>query len=163
MLPLLCQPKTLWLLFIATLALTFGFQVSAPAAGGVLLDGISSTAEARELLASMSTGQKQAHIWITALLDIPYPFAYGGLFLGLCLRNGGRFALWLATPALLVIPIDLIENAVQIFTLLGNEEILSTKSILTPAKFLLFYAAAAIALGSLIANLVSTGIMKLRQ
>jgi hypothetical protein len=97
----------------------------------------------------MSAQQKRAHLWITLLLDVPFPLAYGGLFLGLCLRYGGRFSFYLAAPAFLVIPVDLLENAVQFIALLGNEVLLPAKAYLTPAKFLLFYVAALIAIGSL--------------
>ncbi|MEX0965146.1 MAG: hypothetical protein WDZ52_14010 [Pseudohongiellaceae bacterium] len=157
------QTHTLCLLFAATIALAIGFQIAAPAAGGILLDGIASLAAAQELLQSMSMEQKQAHFWITLLLDMPFPFAYGGLFLGLCLRHGGKYAPGLATPAFLVIPVDLIENAVQLMALAGNEQLLPAKELLTPAKFLLFYLAALIALGSLGIRLMMTVARQLRR
>jgi hypothetical protein len=55
----------------------------------------------------------------------------------------------LAAPAFLVIPVDLIENAVQFIALLGAETLLPAKAYLTPAKFLLFTSAAIVALVSL--------------
>ena len=126
-----------------------GFQLATPLAGGALLDMVSSTQETQQLLATMTAEQKQAHLWITVLLDVPFPFVYGGLFLGLCWRHAGNYAVWLAIPAFLVIPIDMIENTIQIIALLGNESLLAAKAVLTPTKFLLISVAALIAFGSL--------------
>ncbi len=151
---LLSQTVVLWALLVLTVALTVGFQLAAPLVGGVLLDEVGPAQEVQQLLATMTAEQKQAHLWITVLLDILYPLAYGGLFLGLCLRHAGKYAFWLAVPAFLVIPIDLIENIVQVITLLGNENLLAAKALLTPSKFMLFYVAALIALGSLCIRLV---------
>jgi hypothetical protein len=159
MLFFLQQTKTLWLLFLATIALAIGFQLSTPSAGGALLDVSTTLAASEDLLQAMSAPQKRAHLWITVLLDIPFPFAYGGLFLGLCLRYGGRYSLYLAAPAFLVIPVDLIENTVQFIALLGNETLLPAKAYLTPAKFLLVYIAAIVAIGSLSINL-GLGVLK---
>jgi len=155
MLFFLIQTKTLWVLFLATIALAIGFQLATPLAGGALLDTSTTLGASEDLLQLMSAQQKRAHLWITVLLDVPFPFAYGGLFLGLCLRYGGRYSLYLAAPAFLVIPIDLIENTVQFIALLGNESLLPAKAYLTPAKFLLFYVAALIAMGSLSISLGS--------
>lgn len=160
MLFFLKQSRTLWLLLLATIALAIGFQITTPFAGGALLDVSTTLAASEELLQVMSIQQKRAHLWITVLLDVPFPFAYGGLFLGLCLRHGGRFAFYLAAPAFLVIPVDLIENAVQVIALLGNETLLPAKAYLTPAKFLLFYAAAMVAIGSLS---ISLGLRAMRK
>jgi len=160
MLIFLKQPRTLWILFLTTIALAIGFQLATPLAGGALLDVSSTLAASEDLLQAMSAQQKRAHLWITLLLDVPFPFAYGGLFLGLCLRYGGRYSLYLAAPAYLVIPVDLIENAVQFIALLGNESLLPAKAYLTPAKFLLFYAAALSAIGSLS---ISLGLGVLRK
>jgi hypothetical protein len=159
MLFFLKQTKTLWLLFLATIALAIGFQLSTPFAGGALLDVSTTLAASEDLLQAMSAPQKRAHLWITVLLDVPFPFAYGGLFLGLCLRYGGRYSLYLAAPAFLVIPVDLIENTVQFIALLGNETLLPAKAYLTPAKFLLVYIAAIVAIGSLSINL-GLGVLK---
>ena len=154
MLLFLKQSKTLWVLCLATIALVIGFQLAMPFAGGALLDASTTLVASENLLQTMSAEQKQAHLWITLLLDVPFPLAYGGLFLGLCLRHGGRFSHYLAAPAFLVIPVDLIENAVQFIALLGNTSLLPAKAYLTPAKFLLFNIAALVALGSLGLNLI---------
>ena len=149
MLSLLRDSKTIWTLFVAAIALTIGFQLATPLAGGALLDVSAALADSEGLLRAMSAEQKRAHIWITVLLDIPFPFAYGGLFAGLCLRHGGKYALGLATPAFFVIPVDLVENTIQVIALLGNESLLGAKEILTPAKYMLVIIAGIIALGSL--------------
>jgi len=160
MLLFLKQSRTLWALFAATIVLAIGFQSATPLAGGALLDTSTTLAASEALLQAMSTEQKQAHLWITLLLDVPFPLAYGGLFLGMCLRYTGRFALYLAAPAFLVIPVDLIENAIQALALTGNASLLPAKAYLTPAKFLLLYAAAIIAIGSLGISLVLSGLRK---
>lgn len=139
-----------------------GFQLAAPSAGGALLDSLSSLESTQQLLQDMSLQQKRAHLWITILLDIPYPLAYGGLFAGLCLRHGDRYGLWLASPALLVIPIDLVENGIQILALLGIEALLVAKEFLTPAKFLLFGIAALLALACLLKSIATKALNKLK-
>lgn len=160
---LLSKSTTLWLLLAATIALAVGFQLTTAQAGGVLLDGISALQDTQQLLATMTPEQKQAHLWITVLLDVPFPFAYGGLFLGLCLRHAGKYARWLAIPALLVIPVDLLENTVQVIALLGYENLLALKLFLTPLKFLLLYVAALIALSSLCIRLVVGFLKKIQN
>ena len=89
-----------------------------------MLNDSASLAASEELLQSVSAQQKQRHLWSTVLQDAPFPFAYGGLFLGLYPRHGGRFAVYLAAPAFIVIPVDLIENAVKVVALLRDEALL---------------------------------------
>ena len=100
------------------------FQLATPSVGWALLNVSASLGASEELLLSMSAQQKQGHLWSTVLQDAPFPFAYGGLFLGLYLRHGGRFAVYLAAPAFIVIPVDLIENAVKVVALLRDEALL---------------------------------------
>lgn len=142
----LTHTASLWIFFLSTLLLSFGFAYYSPAAGGVLLDTISSADEVRELLAAMSVDQKRAHIWITLLLDMPFPLAYGGLFAAIAVRYGAKAGLWLALPACLVIAVDVLENMLQILMLNGNEGLAGLKPFVTPLKFGLFYLAASIAL-----------------
>ena len=62
MLFFLKQTKTLWLLFLATIALAIGFQLATPFAGGALL-GVSATLAASEdLLQAMSAQQTGAYV-----------------------------------------------------------------------------------------------------
>ena len=126
-----------------------GFQLATPFVGGALLSVSASLAASEELLQSMSAQQKQRHLWSTVLQDAPFPFAYGGFFLGLYLRHGDRFAVYLAAPAFLVIPVDLIKNAVEVIALLRDEALLPANAYLTPANFLLFYAALIVAISNL--------------
>ena len=137
-----------------------GFQLATPFVGGALLSVSASLAASEELLQCMSAQQKRAHMWIIILQDVPFSFAYGGLFLGLCLRHRGGFALYLAAPAFFIIPVGLIENAVQVIALLGSEALLPAKAYLTSAKFFLFYATAIVAIGSFS---ISLGLRVLRK
>ena len=126
-----------------------GFQLATPFVARALPNVSDSLAASEKLLQSMAAQQKRAHMWIIILQDVPFSFAYGGLFLGLYLRHGGRFAVYLAAPAFIVIPVDLSENAVNVITLLRDEALLPAKAYLTPAKFLLFYAALIVAISNL--------------
>ncbi|MBW2446352.1 MAG: hypothetical protein JRG83_10535 [Deltaproteobacteria bacterium] len=141
----LAGTRTLWFLFAATLALSCSFPLVASYWQLTLLDGITSPADARSLLDSFTPHQKMIHAWITATLDVAYPLAYGGLFAGSALRVFTRHGRYLAVPAFLVIPTDLIEGVVQILALTGTADWLGLKSIVTPAKFLLFGLAFCIA------------------
>jgi|TARA_B110000444_G_scaffold189126_1_gene178610 hypothetical protein len=137
-----------------------GFQLATPFVARALLNVSDSLAASEKLLQSMAAQQKQRHLWSTVLQDAPFPFVYGGLFLGQCLNHEERSALYLAAPAFLVIRIDLIEDAVQVIELLGNEVLLPAKAYLTPAKFLLVYASTIVAISSLS---ISPGLRVLRK
>ncbi len=145
-LAILCSTTTLWILFVLSVASMIGFALLSPMAGGTLLDGLSSLLESENLLAGMSAAEKNAHFWITLLVDIPFPLFYGALFLGVALKYGGKYKTWLTLPALLVIPADLIENFVQLLALKGVTGLLPLKVYVTPLKFFLFRSAAGIAL-----------------
>lgn len=147
--------KTLWILFALSLALAAGFVIWIPSVGGVALDSVASVADAQSLLASMTAIQRNSHFWMTSLLDMLFPLAYGGLFCGLALKYAGRYGPVLALPALIVIPVDILENIIQLISLRGQTSLLDLKALLTPIKFSLFYAALLIAVASLIFNLVS--------
>ncbi len=150
-------------MFLAKIALAIEFQLATPSVGWTLLNVSASLAASEELLQSMSAQQKQRHLWSTVLQDAPFPFAYGGLFLGLYLRHGGRFAVYLAAPAFIVIPVDLIENAVKVITLLRDEALLPANAYLTPTYFLLFYAASIVAIGNLSISLSLRVLRKFTQ
>ena len=47
--------------------------------------------QAREIVAGMTEAQRNAHFWVTVLLDTAYPLAYGGFFAAMALRFFGRF------------------------------------------------------------------------
>ena len=147
---LITNTKILWALFAAVVVLAFGFSVWTPAVGGTILDNISSVDQLQELLASMSDEQKASHFWMTISLDMLFPLAYGGLFAGLALKHGGKFGLWLAIPAILAVPADLLENITQLIILSGNDGLLGVKAVISSAKLILLPIAALIAIGSLI-------------
>ena len=142
----LTRPRTLWTLFGSALVITLVFPVLAQRLGITFLDGISSPDEARALLASFTEQQRSAHAWATATLDVAYPLAYAGFFAGSALLVFRRFGRSLATVALLAIPVDLLEGAVQVLALTGTADLLGMKAVVTPAKFLLFLVGAGIAL-----------------
>ena len=141
------KTSILWFLFLATVFIFVGFRFWIPQLGGTILDSVATVEEASTLLSGMSAAQKNSHFMMTLLLDMIFPFAYGGLFIGLTLRFGGKFGLWLAIPAFLVIPVDLAENTIQLMALTGNDGLLPIKAVLTPLKFVLFPLGGLLALG----------------
>jgi len=136
----LAETRTLWFFFAATLVITCLFPLVGSHWQLTLLDGISSPAEARSVLEELTPHQKKIHAWITATLDVAYPIVYGGLFAGSALRVFTRYGRFLALPALVVIPTDLIEGVVQVLALTGTADWLDAKAVLTPAKLVLFAA-----------------------
>ncbi len=150
MIDLLKRPRTIILSLVATMALAAAFQAWIPSVGGEILDRLSTLDETSALLASMTADQKDSHFWMTLVLDYAFPVAYSAFFAGLALQFGGRLGLMLALPAALVLPLDIIENTIQLFALKGSDGLLYLKAFLTPAKFQLFYLATIIALISLI-------------
>jgi hypothetical protein len=148
-LELIKKTSVLWGLFLATVVISIGFILWIPDVGGAILDRLTTVDEVHSLLTEMSDAQKESHFMMTLMLDMIFPIAYGGLFAGLALRFGGNAGIWLAIPALAVIPVDLFENTIQLFALTGSEGLLSVKAILTPVKVILFNLAGLIALGAL--------------
>lgn len=116
--------------FIGVLACLAGFQCMKPMIGP-LLDFEFSGAAAAQVLAAMSPAQKQAHLMMTALIDTPYPLFYGALFAGLTARFATRRRLRLASPMLIGVGLDFIENGAQIAALSGWPEALAIKSVVT--------------------------------
>ena len=143
------RTSTLTLLFIVALALVGCFTTFTPVAGGILLDSLRSATESQQLLVSMSDVQKTAHFRITLWLDMLFPLAFGGFFVGVTLKYFEQVGIWLAIPAFLVIPTDICENLIQLLALTGTEDLLQIKAILTPIKFMLFDISATIAALSL--------------
>lgn len=142
---LLTRPKILWLLFGATLAMTIAFGLIMWIWQFELIDEMHQPARIKAHLALLTPTQKYVHAWTTATLDVAYPFAYGGLFVGMALRFFDRFGVWLALPGALVIPVDLAEGVVQLLLLNGVENLLTYKQVLTPLKLGLYFPGLAIA------------------
>ncbi|HFB54388.1 MAG TPA: hypothetical protein ENJ46_00570 [Hellea balneolensis] len=151
LLDFLSQKKILLLCFMAMLLIGYGFNFTEPLIGGELLDMQMNAADAQARLAEMSSYQRKMHLLTTLILDSLYPLAYGGLLAGIV----GRFAhnrqrLW-AAPAVFTVFIDFCENGVQSLALMGHENLLGLKGILTPLKFGGFALAALIVIVLLLA------------
>jgi len=151
----LTRTPVIWALFAASILITVGFGLMAPAVGGQYLDSILTGAGAQEHLAAMTGPQRSAHFWITALLDTAYPLAYGGFFAAMALRFFGRFGKLAALPAFATIVVDLTENTVQALALSGAANVLDAKGWLTPLKFYLFEIAGVIAVIALVIAIVN--------
>jgi hypothetical protein len=149
---ILLRSATLWSLLILFIVFTLAFGVFRDGAGGVLLDGLSDPNEILTLLQNMTPAEKSVHFNITLYLDMPYPVIYGGLFALSAFRFGGSWLL--AIPALLVIPVDVVENTIQLLALSGVEDYILLKQWLTPLKFTLFAMAAIIASGAALFHLI---------
>lgn len=142
----LTSTPTLWFLFWSTLAMTVTFALIMQVWQFEIIDEMHDPAKIRDHVAGFSDTQKSVHAWMTATLDVAYPFAYGSLFMGMALRFFNRFGFWLALPSLLVIPVDLAEGYVQVLFLTGNDSLLGYKQVLTPLKLGLFIPGLIIAL-----------------
>ncbi len=143
---LLTKPVTLWILFALTLIIAASFVVVSRIWDLTLIDAISSPDEVRAVLSGMTAEQKTAHAWTTATLDVAFPLVYGGLFAGTAFRFFPRFGRYLAVPAILVIPVDLIEGVVQVLALTETTDWIALKAYITPLKMYLFYAAVIVTL-----------------
>ncbi|MEM7078895.1 MAG: hypothetical protein AAF513_09725 [Pseudomonadota bacterium] len=124
--------------FVATLLLTFAFPPLAQMWQLTLVDALSDPAVVREAIASLSAEQKTAHAWITATVDVAYPLAYGALFIGSALCFFPRAGQILAWVFVVLIGIDLLEGVVQVLALTDTADLIDTKAVLTPLKFILF-------------------------
>jgi len=134
----LTDTRTLWWLFIATVLITASFPIASQYYDLTLVDGISSPDVTRQVIAEFSEGQRTAHAWITATLDVAYPLAYGLLFAGVSLRFFPVLGRYLAVAPLVCIPVDLFEGLVQVLALIGATDWLALKAVVTPLKTLLF-------------------------
>ena len=148
--------RTLWTFFIASTVLTISFGIVMQVWQFQIIDEIYEPSEVKAHIAALTQTQKMVHAWVTATLDVAYPFAYGGLFIGMSLRFFDRIGFWLALPSALVILVDLAEGVVQVLLLTGGgDDLLAYKQILTPLKLLLL-------LPGLFATIVG-GVLAVRQ
>ena len=111
-----------------------------------IIDEMYSASKIRDHIDAMSPVQRKVHAWMTGTLDVAYPFVYGALFVGIALKAFKRFGAVLAVPAILVIPVDLIEGAAQVSLLNGGDSLMTLKTIATPLKLGLYFLAMFIAL-----------------
>ncbi|MEO0449593.1 MAG: hypothetical protein AAFZ74_04625 [Pseudomonadota bacterium] len=141
----LTKTPVLWLLFGGFVLQSVCFGVIMAIWDFTVIDEMSDPEKVRGHIAAMSETQRHVHAWTTATLDVAYPLTYGALFAGLALT---RFPSIWAAPAIAVIPVDLAEGVVQVMALLGNDQLIELKAILTPLKLVLFGIAAFIALAA---------------
>jgi len=134
----LTKTTTLWMTFFATIFMTLGFGLVMYIWQFVIIDEMYAPEQISAHVGAMTSTQKTVHAWMTATLDVAYPLAYGGFFIGMALRFFGQFGPWLAAPSFAVIPVDLAEGLVQILVLNGNEGVIWYKMIITPLKLGLF-------------------------
>ncbi len=142
---LIIKTNVLWISFGATLLLTLLFPLAAAYWDLTFMDDFASPAKVRELLEQMSRQQKIVHLWITATLDVAYPFAYGSLLAGAALRCFRKYGIYLALPAFFTALVDLIEGVVQVMALTETADLLGLKAYITPLKFGMFTIAVTIA------------------
>lgn len=106
-----------------------------------LLDSIPTVSKSNRLLQTIGESQRCAHIGITLILDTVFPFVYGLLLIGATMKlYPHNYLAWLA-PAVIVIPMDLLENLVHLTALLSHEPVMPIKGWLTPAKWVLIVVA----------------------
>lgn len=142
----LTRTPVLWGLAGAVLFMSLGFVYIMHRFDFLLIDEMWDPEKIHQHIEGLSSKQKTIHIWTTATLDVLYPLAYGGLFIGLVRRVFGASGRILAIPGALVIPVDLAEGAIQVLALIGNEDAIVHKMWVTPIKFGLFVTAAIFAL-----------------
>ena len=131
---LLTKTNTLWVLFVLTLLLFFGFRIVSSHWGFTFIDSISSPEELRTIIGGMSAEQKISHAWATSTLDVAFPVSAGLLFAGVALCFFPKYGIYLALPGLLAIPTDLFEGVIQILALTDTADLLDLKAIVTPLK-----------------------------
>lgn len=155
MLNFLAKPKILWFTFAAVVVLSVGFALVTRHWNFGIIDEMYVAEEIRHHIAAMSAKQRLVHAWMTATLDVAYPFAYGGFFIGVAMRYFGRFGLFLALPSMAVIPIDLLEGLSQIMLLNGQKGFMALKLWMTPIKLILFLAGFLITMVGLLRGAIS--------
>ncbi|MEM6899509.1 MAG: hypothetical protein AAF583_07055 [Pseudomonadota bacterium] len=146
---MLTASRSLWTLGLLYLSLTIGFGIVIYLFDLHIIDEISDPERVLAVVSGFSPDQRHAHFWMTLVLDMPYPLAYGAFYIGLALRFFGRLGPLLALPALITIPADLIENTVQLFILGGHEQLVWIKQYATPVKLAGFIPASILALVAL--------------
>ena len=146
----LSKTKTLWITFILTLVLTACFGLVMHIWQFGIIDEMFVADDIRAHILAMSQTQRTVHAWMTGSLDVAYPFAYGGFFIGIAIRYFGKYGIYLVVPSLLCIIADLSEGVAQIMLLTGHEAWMGVKLIATPIKLSLFIMGALIALAGLV-------------
>ena len=143
----LADTKILWISFVATILCTVAFQVLVHQFDLALLDALSDSTEIQAAIAGMSEQQRLIHAWMTGTLDVAYPIVYGSFFIGSAYTFFPSKGFLLSLPALICIPVDLIEGVIQILALVGFADWTQLKELLTPLKKLLFVTSSLLTIG----------------
>jgi len=143
---LITRTPVLWTLFVLTVGISLAFGLFAPMVGGQFLDMASAPEDSRAVFDAMTPSEREAHFWVTVLLDTAYPFSFGLFFAGMAWRFFGTFGPFAAIPGFAVMIVDLTENTLQAITLSGAAYVLEPKAWISPLKLGLFGVAALIAL-----------------
>ena len=118
---------------------------------------ISATDHVRALIDEMTPSERNAHFWMTATLDMAFPFIYGALYCGVALRFLGRAGPVAAVIVVSVVALDLLENTAQLFALGERDFLLPLKSVATPIKNVL----SIVILGVTILTFLTLGIRRI--
>ena len=156
------HPVVLLGLLIITFGLSYSFIAVSRKYGFVFIDSLWAGNEVLNAVLQMTPEQKHIHKLATMTLDVAFPIAYSALFTGMTLRYfaGSSYMEFLLLPAILVLPIDLIEGAVQLLILNGQwNPMLAWKYVLTLGKFILFFLAMGIALVGLVRAILERVLM----
>lgn len=151
------RTRSIWVFATAYVLAALGFVVWAPFVGGQPLDQISATDQVHTLIREMTQSERHAHVWMTATLDMVFPFIYGALYCGVALRFFGRAGPVAVAIVVGVVALDLLENTAQLFALGGRDLLLPLKSVATPIKNVL----SVVILGVTILTFLALGIRRI--
>ena len=131
--------NNVWLLFWLTIVETACFGIIMGLWQFHIIDEMYHAQDILAHIASMTPLQRQVHRWMTATLDVLYPFTYASYFIGMAYKAfPAPTAFWLSLPAILCIPVDLVEGYSQVLLLSGgHDEMVSLKVVVTPLKLVL--------------------------
>lgn len=99
-----------------------------------LLDGIWNPADARSLIAQLSSAQITGHLWFTTTIDVLLPLAVATTLTGVTLRAFPIYGKYLMLPALLAVPFDYFEGIIQVLVLTETLDLLDIKAYTSPVK-----------------------------
>jgi len=111
------QTKTLIILAVASQVLGVVMLVPVAYFDIIVLDQIFSADKAREAIQSMDSFQLNLHAFGTGTADVLFPLLYVSLLAGLLYRLFPEYGTKFAAIALLLLPIDASEGAIQFFAL----------------------------------------------
>lgn len=121
--------------FVLTIVLTVVFRAVSNRTGIEYIDFMYKPDLVRAHIEEMTQTQRMIHAWVTATVDVVYPFCYAGFVAGLNLRFLGRAGLILAGVAAAAVGADVVEGVLEVIALHGGFYTLGLKAIVTPFKF----------------------------